>query len=98
MSDGGGEFVENEVKAGQTVHLYITGSGSDWWYEVFEGHRGPQYGHWDGATNPEITDNGNGVVDIVLTQTMIDAALNKQGWGGIFVVQGPVTLTKVTVE
>lgn len=98
MSDGGAEFVENEVKAGQTVHLYITVSGSDWWYEVFEGHWGPQYGHWDGATNPEITDNGNGVVDIVLTQTMIDAALNKQGWGGIFVVQGPVTLTKVTVE
>ena len=29
---------------------------------------------------------------------MIDAALVKGGWGGIFVVQGKVILTKVTVE
>lgn len=98
LSDGGAEFKDNEVKAGQTIHFYITVGGSDWWFEAFEGHWGPQYGHWDGKTNPEITDNGKGVVDIVLTQDMINAALTQQGWGGIFVLQGPVTLTKITVE
>ena len=98
LSDGGAEFKDNEVKAGQTIHFYITVGGSDWWFEAFEGHWGPQYGHWDGKTNPEITDSGKGVVDIVLTQDMINAALNQQGWGGIFVLQGPVTLTKITVE
>jgi len=98
LSDGGAEFKDNEVKAGQTIHFYITVGGSDWWFEVFEGHWGPKYGHWDGATNPEITDSGKGVVDIVLTQDMINAALTQQWWGGIFVLQGPVTLTKITVE
>ena len=98
LSDGGAEFKDNEVKAGQTIHFYITVGGSDWWFEVFEGHWGPKYGHWDGGTNPEITDSGKGVVDIVLTQDMINAALTQQWWGGIFVLQGPVTLTKITVE
>jgi hypothetical protein len=98
LSDGGAEFKDNEVKAGQTIHFYITVGGSDWWFEAFEGHWGPKYGHWDGETNPEITDSGKGVVDIVLTQDMINAALTQQWWGGIFVLQGPVTLTKITVE
>lgn len=98
LSDGGAEFKENEVKAGQTIHFYITVGGSDWWFEAFEGHWGPKYGHWDGETNPEVTDSGKGVVDIVLTQDMINAALTQQWWGGIFVLQGPVTLTKITVE
>ena len=98
LSDGGAEFKDNEVKAGQTIHFYITAGGSDWWFEAFEGHWGPKYGHWDGETNPEITDSGKGVVDIVLTQDMINAALTQQKWGGIFVLQGPVTLTKITVE
>jgi hypothetical protein len=98
LSDGGAEFKENEVKAGQTIHFYITVGGSDWWFEAFEGHWGPKYGHWDSETNPEITDSGKGVVDLVLTQDMINAALTQQWWGGIFVLQGPVTLTKITVE
>ena len=96
--DAGQEFIDNDVKAGQTVHFYIEVSGSDWWFECFEGHWGPWYGKWTGETNPEITAAGKGVADLVLTQAMIDAALTQQWWGGIFVVQGSATLTKVTVE
>ena len=65
-------------------------------FEVFEGHWGPQYGKWTGE-NTELTVGQQGAVALTLTQAMIDAAYTQQWWGGIFVVQGKVKLTKVTV-
>ena len=96
-SDGGAEFIEKEVKAGQTIRFYIEPTEEGWWFEVFEGHWGPQYGKWDG-NNTSIAYGSKGAVELVLTQDMIDAALTQKWWGGIFVVQGKVKLTKVTVE
>ena len=95
-SDGGAEFIENGVKAGQVIRFYIEPTEEGWWYEVFEGHWGPKYAKYDASSG--IAYGSKGAVELTLTQDMIDAALNKQGWGGIFVVQGKVILTKVTVE
>jgi hypothetical protein len=95
-SDGGAEFIENGVKAGQVIRFYIEPTEEEWWYEVFEGHWGPKYAKYDASSG--IAYGSKGAVELTLTQDMIDAALNQQGWGGIFVVQGKVILTKVTVE
>jgi len=95
-SDGGAEFIENNVKAGQTVRFYIEPTEEGWYYEVFEGHWGPKYAKYDASSG--IAYGSKGAVELTLTQDMIDAALVKGGWGGIFVVQGKVILTKVTVE
>ena len=100
-TDGGIEFSENDVKAGQTVKFYFTTSGAEWWFQVFEGHWDKvlgMYGEWKGE-NPEHAAQvaAEGCISLKLTQDMIDAALKQQWWGGIFVVQGNITLTKVTV-
>ena len=95
-SDAGAEFIEIGAHAGQICRFYITPSADDWWFQVFEGHWGPMYGEWKGETHAaEVA--ATGCVKLELTQAMIDAALTQQWWGGIFVVQGSVTLTKVTV-
>lgn len=97
-SDAGAEFADNGVKAGQVVSFYITVPGNEWWFQVFEGHWGPMYGEWKGE-NPDDAAQvaAEGCVKLKLTQEMIDAALEQKWWGGIFVVQGSVTLTKVSV-
>lgn len=95
-SDAGAEFKELEVTAGNVVRFYIEPTEEGWYFEVFEGHWGPQYGKWTGE-NTELTVGQQGAVALTLTQAMIDAALTQQWWGGIFVVQGKVKLTKVTV-
>lgn len=96
-SDAGAEFINNAVEAGQMLRFYIEPVGDGWWFEVFEGHWGPQYGKWTNETNPEITTGDSNFIELEATQAMIDAALVQQWWGGIFVVQGAVKLTKVTV-
>ncbi len=96
-SDGGAEFANNDVKAGQTVKFYIT-VPEGWWFQVFEGHWGPMYAEWKGENAEDAAQvAAEGCVKLKLTQEMIDAALKQGWWGGIFVVQGNVTLTKVTV-
>lgn len=95
-TDGGAEFKDLDVTAGNVVRFYIEPVGDDWWFEVFEGHWGPWYGKWTGE-NSDLTPGTTGPVALTLTQAMIDAALIQGWWGGIFVVQGKVKLTKVTV-
>ena len=97
-SDGGAEFAANNVHAGQVVKFYFTTPSDAWWFQVFEGHWGPMYGEWKGE-NPDDAAQvaAEGCIKLKLTQEMIDAALTQGWWGGIFVVQGSVTLTKVTV-
>lgn len=95
-SDGGQEFKDIDVTAGNVVRFYIEPIGDDWWFEVFEGHWGPWYGKWT-SENSELTPGTTGPVAFTLTQAMIDAALTQQWWGGIFVVQGKCKLSKVTV-
>ena len=97
-SDAGAEFADNGVKAGQNVKFYFT-APDGWWFQAFEGHWGPLYGDWKGENAEDAAEvAANGCVTLRLTQDMIDAALTQQWWGGIFVVQGNVTLTKVTVS
>ena len=97
-SDAGAEFIEYEVKAGQTMHFYGTATDADWEFQVFEGHWGPQYAAFSAAANGAELE-ADGYVSMELTQAMIDAALTQQWWGGIFVVQGKnFVLTQVTVE
>lgn len=97
-SDGGAEFTANKVHAGQVVKFYITTSSADWWFQVFEGHWGPMYAEWKGENADHAAQvAANGCVTLKLTQEMIDAALKQGYWGGIFVIQGSVTVTKVTI-
>ena len=96
-TDGGAEFKELGVTAGNMLRFYFTTPGNDWWFQIFEGHWGPMYVEWKGETHgAEYAANG-GFMKLEVTQAMIDAALTQGWWGGIFVVQGSVTLTKVTV-
>jgi hypothetical protein len=95
-SDGGQEFKDIDVTAGNVVRFYIEPIGDDWWFEVFEGHWGPWYNKWT-SENSDLTPGTTGPVALTLTQAMIDAALTQQWWGGIFVVQGKCKLSKVTV-
>ena len=97
-TDGGAEFSANKVTAGQVVKFYIAVPANGWWFQVFEGHWGPMYGEWKGDNPDDVTQvAAEGCVKLKLTQEMIAAALKQQWWGGIFVVQGNATLTKVTV-
>lgn len=95
-SDAGAEFKELDVTAGNVVRFYIEPTDPEWYFEVFEGHWGGQYGKWTGE-NTDLVVGQQGAVALTLTQAMIDAAYQQQWWGGIFVVQGKVKLTKVTV-
>lgn len=99
-ADGGAEFIDNGVKAGQTLRFYGTATDTgDWNFQVFEGHwNGTQYGDFSaGNEGDELA--ANGCLSISVTQAMIDAATTSGGWGGIFVVQGKnFILTKITVE
>lgn len=102
--DGGQQFIDAEVKPGTKVHFYLTVSDpSAWRIQIFEGHWGPQYADFSGDGNEGSTQwdlaGNDGKVTIELTQAMIDAALTKGWWGGLFVVQGQFcTVTKMTVE
>ena len=98
MSDGGAEFAEAGVKAGQTIRFYGTATDPGYELQVFEGHWGPQYAAFKPDTHGEEFSK-NGCFSLTLTQAMVDAALTQQYWGGIFVVQGQnFILTKITVE
>lgn len=95
-SDAGAEFKEVDAAAGNVVRFYIEPTDPEWYFEVYEGHWGPLYGKWTGE-NTDLVVGQQGAVALTLTQAMIDAAYQQQWWGGIFVVQGKVKLTKVTV-
>ena len=99
MSDGGAEFAEAGVKAGQTIHFYGTPTSDEWEFQVFEGHwEKPEYAIFTPSSNGDELSK-NGYVSMTLTQAMVDKALTQQWWGGIFVVQGKnFILTKITVE
>ncbi|MDE6648205.1 MAG: hypothetical protein K2K03_10365, partial [Prevotella sp.] len=45
-SDAGAEFKEVDAAAGNVVRFYIEPTDPEWYFEVFEGHWGGQYGKW----------------------------------------------------
>ncbi len=96
-TDAGAEFIKYNVQPGEMIRFYIEPTEEDWYFEVFEGHWGPKYAKYSGETNPDLKVGEQGYVELELTQEIIDAALIQGWWGGIFVVQGKVKLTKVVV-
>ena len=100
LSDGGAEFKELGVKAGQVVRCYGTRLDTDWQIQVLEGHwsnNDNPYGNWGSWSNEEF--DANGCLAFTLTQSMIDRAYQSDGWGGVFVIQGThFILTKITIE
>jgi len=100
LSDGGAEFKELGVKAGQVVRCYGTRLDADWQIQVLEGHwsnNDNPYGNWGSWSNEEF--DANGCLAFTLTQSMIDRAYQSDGWGGVFVIQGThFILTKITIE
>lgn len=100
LSDGGTEFKEMGVKAGQVIRCYGTRLADNWQLQVLEGHwsnNDNPYGNWGNWSNEEFETNG--CLAFTLTQAMIDRAYKSDGWGGTFVVQGQYfILTKITIE
>ncbi len=100
LSDGGAEFKELGVKAGQTIRCYGTRLADNWQLQVLEGHwsnNDHPYGNWGSWSNEEFETNG--CLAFTLTQEMIDRAYKSDGWGGVFVVQGQYfIITKITIE
>ena len=104
-TDGGAEFIEFGVRAGQTLYFYIEPMSDAWAMEIIEGHWGATYGSFCDVSKAgtEGYETRTGVtgnkIALTVTQEMVDAALTQQWWGGIFVLNGDdVTVTKVTVE
>ena len=105
-TDGGAEFTAAGVTAGQTLKFYITPLEEHWKLQIVEGHWGPTYCSYCSVGNDteggkftewDLASNG-GCISLTVTQEMIDSAMNSQGWGGIFVLNGDnVKVTKVTV-
>ena len=107
LSDGGAELAEAGAKAGQTIYFYLTPTEADWKIEFVEGHWGATY---TSICNPgNDTENGKfteydlagngGKYGLKLTQEMLNAASTKQGWGGVFVLNGDnIICTKITIE
>ena len=100
LSDGGAEFKELGVKAGQIIRCYGERKTDQWQLQVLEGHWSNNenpYGNWGFWDNSEI--DANGCLAFELTQAMIDRAYQSDGWGGVFVVQGQYfILKKITIE
>jgi len=100
LSDGGAEFKELGVKAGQIIRCYGERKTDQWQLQVLEGHwsnNDNPYGNWGYWDNSEI--DANGCLAFELTQAMIDRAYQSDGWGGVFVVQGQYfILKKITIE
>lgn len=97
-TDGGAEFIKYNVQVGEILRFYIEPTEEGWWFEVWEGHWAKQYGiQWTNETNPEIQVGAPGYIEIEVTEDIYNAAVTQQWWGGIFVVQGKVILSKVTI-
>lgn len=105
LSDGGDEFTNAGVVAGDEITFYISPMETDWKLQIVEGHWGPTYAsicslgnETEGGKFTEYDLKGNnGKFALVLTEEMITAAMTKQGWGGIFVLNGDkVIVTKIT--
>jgi nitrogen fixation protein len=108
LSDAGAELIEVGAKVGQTVYFYITPTEADWKLQIVEGHWGPTYacicnvGNSDTEggkyTEYDLAGNG-GKFGLVLTEEILNAALEQKWWGGVFLANGDnVVITKITIE
>lgn len=109
LSDGGEELSNAGAQPGQTLYLYAEPLSADWKLELCDGHwtEGiPTY--WSLCSIGNDTESGkfteydlaanDGKFSIVLTKEILDRAYVKQGWGGVFVLNGDnMKVTKVTL-
>lgn len=107
LSDAGLELAAAGAKAGQTVYFYLEPLADDWKIQIIEGHWGATYISICNVGNSNLEDGkfteydlaGNGgKVGLVLTDEILAAAYNQQGWGGTFVANGDkIKVTKITI-
>lgn len=106
LSDGGKEFIDNNVEAGQDIIFYCEPLSNAWKIQIVEGHWGDTYislcavgaDTESGKFTEYDLDKNGGCFKIKLTQAMIDSALTAGGWGGIFVANGDdIKITKIAV-
>jgi hypothetical protein len=101
-------FVEQGLKAGQTIRIYATAK-SDWWQiQFFDGHWGGQaeIGTATGLGNGNNINSGiynldenNGAFVIPVTETLAEQLTTLNDWGYCWIIQGEnLILTKITVE
>ena len=105
LSDGGQELKDAGVEVGDIITFHITPMESAWKIQFVEGHWGPTYASicsigndTEGGKFTEYDlDANKGYFSIEVTQAMLDAAFTKQGWGGVFVLNGDnVVVDKIT--
>ena len=107
LSDAGAELVEAGAKVGQTVNFYFTPTDVAWKLQIVEGHWGATYlsicsignDTEDGKfTEYDLEENG-GKCSLILTEEILNAALEQKWWGGVFLGNGDnVMITKITLS
>lgn len=113
LSDSGTELKEQNAQPGDVVCFHISIIENPWDVEVKEGHWGPLYKLYMHSSHPEVSNkieslgaewveainsNDKAILQLTLTQEMLDAAYLEQWWGGVFVLNGDnVICTKVTL-
>ncbi len=101
-------FVDAELKAGQTIRVYITPYKDFWQVQFFDGHWGGQaeIGNATGLNNGNNInsdiynlDEHNGCIEIPVTATLAEQLTTFIDWGYCWILQGEsCRATKITVE
>ena len=106
LSDAGAELIEAGAKVGQIVYFYFTPTEEAWKLQIVEGHWGDTYASicsfgndTEGGKFTEYDLAGNGgKFGLVLTEEILNAALEQKWWGGVFLGNGDnVVVTKITI-
>lgn len=95
MSDGGAELQGAGAQAGDVLHFYVncTDASGSWELSISEGHFWtPEFQFLDHKTW-DLAAHGNSI-DLKLTDEILQAAYNAQGWGGSFVLNGDNIVVK----
>ena len=90
---GGDGALAGTLVVGDLIRIYFTAPGSDWWFEIFDGH-------WAGQLykpTPDTVDPDAGYCSFEVTDDNIGQLTSVGGWGGVLVVQGTVTVTGASV-
>ena len=90
---GGDGALAGTLVVGDLIRIYFTAPGSDWWFEIFDGH-------WAGQLykpTPDTVDPDAGYCSFEVTDDNIGQLTSVGGWGGVLVVQGSVTVTGASV-
>jgi len=109
LADGGDDLTENNAQAGDIIRFYASAPDDNWQVELFEGHWKGMYERFSAKQLYEESGDprestivdlaAQGYFEFTLTDAMLEAAVVKGGWGGVFLLNGDgdLTVTKMTL-